>query len=167
MLTRDRLMEVLDCDPEIGEFTWRLQPGSRSDLVGKRAGYNAPPGYRSVTIDGEGYLVHRLIWLYVHGKFPLEQLDHINLNRSDNRIENLREATNAQNMQNKKAGKSKYGVGLKGAQWNYRDKKWVAQSALDNGKTTHLGSFDTEQEAHEAYCEAAKKVFGEFFNPGV
>ena len=167
MLTQDRLMEVMDCDPEIGEFTWRLQPGSRSDLVGKRAGYNGPKGYRSIWIDGEGYLVHRLIWLYVHGKFPPDQIDHINMKRSDNRIENLREATPQQNMRNKKAERnSKYGVGLKGAQWNHRDKRWVAQAALDNGKTTHLGTFHTEEEAHEAYCEAAKKCHGEFFNPG-
>ena len=161
MLTRGRLKEVLDCDPEIGEFYWKEQPGSRSDLVGKRAGYNGPPGYRSIWIDGEGYLVHRLVWLYVHGKFPVDQIDHINMKRADNRIENLREATPSQNMQNKKAR-----VGLKGAQWNKRDRKWVAQAALDNRKTTYLGSFDTEEEAHAAYCEAAKKCYGEFFNAG-
>ena len=163
-------MEVLDCDPEIGEFYWKeqvgVQPGGRSDLVGKRAGSNGPKGYRSIQIDGEGYLVHRLIWLYVHGKFPPEQLDHINLNRSDNRIENLRAATHAQNMRNKKAEQNtKYGVGLKGCFWNSRDKRWTAHVNI-NGKQSHLGNFHTEKDAHAAYCKAAKKHYGEFFNPG-
>jgi hypothetical protein len=167
MLTQARLMEVLDCDPETGIFTWQIQPGSRSDMVGKRAGYNGPGRYRSITVDGVGYLEHRLLWLYVHGKFPADQLDHINMNKSDNRIENLREATNSQNQRNRKSRKGSDGWGrLKGAQWNHRDKRWVAQAALDNGKTTYLGSFDTEAEAHAAYCEAAKKCYGEFFNPG-
>ena len=161
MLTRGRLMEVLDCDPEIGEFYWKEQPGSRSDLVGKRAGYNSPKPYRSITIDGEGYIEHRLMWLYVHGKFPSDQLDHINRKGADNRIENLREATNSETQRNRPAY-----VGLKGAHWNKRDRRWVASAALDNGKTTNLGSYDTEEEAHEAYCKAAKKCYGEFFNAG-
>ena len=156
MLTQDRLMEVLDYDPETGIFTWQIQPGSRSDMVGKRAGYYGPGRYRSITVDGVGYLEHRLAWLFVHGRFPPDQMDHINRNRSDNRLENLREATRSQNQRNRLAYS-----GLKGCWWHSRDRRWIARCG-----TTNLGSFHTEKEAYEAYCEAAKVKYGEFFNAG-
>ena len=146
----------------VGDFLERAASYD-SDLIGKRAGYNGPPGYRSIWIDGEGYLVHRLIWLLVAGKFPVNEsyLQHQYRTRKYSRQENLREAAPSPNMQNKRPVS---GFSLKGAQWNKRDRKWVAQAALDNRKTTYLGSFDTEEEAHALPNMSSKEVLSEFFS---
>jgi hypothetical protein len=93
------LTSVLHYTPETGEFLWNLpRPKIR---VGQRAGYKKKnTGYIYIEIDGKSYSAHRLAWFYVTGTFPKKQIDHINRNRSDNRYENLREATNSQNKAN-------------------------------------------------------------------
>lgn len=159
------LTSILNYDPLTGIFTWAM-PRSKI-TVGAVAGHtrkHAKP-YVYIMIDGKDYSAHRLAWFYVHGVWPKEQLDHINGNHSDNRIENLREATQSQNMANKKTTNK---TGLKGVRylpWIKKGKCWLAQITF-NKKTTYLGSFYTKEEAHSAYCDAAKRLHGEFFNPG-
>ena len=155
MLTQTRVKEVLRYEPESGKFFWLVQPGKRSDLLGKHAGTAHNRGYRAIVIDGVKYAEHRLAWFYVYGEFPKEQLDHINRNRTDNRITNLREATRSQNMANSNSKKNK----LKGAFWNKQTQRWMA--------LINLGSFDTAEEAHAAYCSAARIRHGEFFFRGI
>jgi hypothetical protein len=162
MLTQARLKEILEYNPDTGEFFW-LSPGNRIDLVGKPAGWMHWKGYWRIEIDGKDYASHRLAWLYVYGCWPKNQLDHINRNKSDNRIKNLREATNGQNGANSKAKPSH--SKLKGAHWHSRDKKWFSHIWYD-GKKHFLGRFATAEEAHAAYCETAKKLHGEFFHSG-
>lgn len=89
-----------------------------------------------------------------------ERADHINGNTLDNREENLRSATNAQNTQNQGLRLDNTS-GYKGVTWDKRDKKWKAQIEA-NGKGKSLGNFDTPELAYQAYCEAAKKLHGEF-----
>jgi hypothetical protein len=165
MLTQARLQEVLHYEPETGEFVWleRLEEGARSDLVGEQAGCLHWKGYLNIMIDGKEYRAHRLAWLYMYGSFPKNQLDHINRDRVDNRIANLRLASNSQNGANSNAKPSF--SGLKGAHWHSRDKKWFS-AIYYNGKKHHLGRFATAEEAHAAYCEAAEKMHGEFFWSG-
>jgi HNH endonuclease len=94
IITRTRLKEFLHYDPETGVFTWLVKP-CRNILAGSIAGNVMNEGYVMVKIDRKNYKAHRLAWLYVHGTFPPDQLDHINRGRADNRLCNLRLSTQA------------------------------------------------------------------------
>ena len=167
-LTPKRAREVLRYDPKSGLFWWR-QSLSRIGKAGHIAGgvhktSRRSTPYWSIRIDGKQYPAHRLAWLIVHGEWPAEQIDHINGNGLDNRIANLREATNAQNQQNKLRA-SNNRSGFKGVRFHTQTGKYRAQITR-NGKTAHLGLFDCPKEAHKAYCEAADDLHGEFANHG-
>lgn len=161
MITQDRLKEVLRYEPETGFFFWRVRKANRLS-VGDRAGSPNSEGYWHIYIDGKLYKAHRLAWLYVHGAFPKAYMDHKNHIKSDCRIENLREATRQQNGANQPA---RGGHRLKGASWRRDVNKWAAYISR-GGKRTHLGHFDTAEEAHAAWCEVAKQLHGEFFYSG-
>jgi len=114
-------------------------------------------GYLSGRINGRTYRVHRLVFLYFHGFMP-PQVDHIDGNRQNNHIENLRKATSAQNNQNRMAtGASK----IKGVVWHKQSKKWVASICI-NRKSVHLGSFEKIEDAAQVATDARKKLHGEF-----
>lgn len=164
-LTADELREFLVYNSETGEFFWRESSCLRHRVwFGKRAGSPHNRGYRQTSFRGKRYTEHRLAWLYMTGKWPSHQIDHINGQRSDNRFSNLREATQAENSANMKRKKKS---GLKGA---YKQpcagegEIWMSQIVV-NGKMIYLGRFRTEELAHAAYAEAAKKYFGEFARP--
>ena len=161
MLTAEHLREILHYDPATGIFTWRVKP-SGSVKAGDRAGSPNDRGYLGIGIDYHLHISHRLVWLYVYGEWPKKHIDHINGNTSDNRLINLREATIQQNQANSALRKDNKS-GLKGARWHSRDKCWCS-SIRKNGKSRHLGYFDTAKEAHAAYCTAAIEAFGEFAN---
>ena len=98
-------------------------------------------------------MAHRLAWFYTYGKWPNHEVDHINGNRLDNRIANLREATRSQNEFAAKKGK--------GIRWEPKRKKWLARIGV-NWKQINLGRYATREEALAAYKKAAKEAFGEF-----
>jgi hypothetical protein len=156
MLTAERLRELLAYDPETGAFTWCVARGRQG--AGSAAGADNGDGYRGIEIDRRRYQAHRLAWLYVHGAWPAEQLDHINGAKSDNRIGNLREATNAENVRNR-TPKPGTLAGAKGVTWD-RD-GWRARVWKD-GRCHCLGRFSTVDEARAAYAAAALEHHGEF-----
>lgn len=156
-LTADRLREVLTYDPETGVFRWKVRTSIRV-TVGEVAGY-LRDGYRFITIDGRKYRAHRLAWLYMYGVWPAE-LDHVNGDRADNRISNLREATRTQNNANTPIRKNNTS-GVKGVCWDKRKRKWMAQIRV-RGVQRFLGYYETTEEAGEAYAAAAARYFGEF-----
>ena len=151
--------------PPIDELRKRLAYRSDGVLIWKRpTGPRIKAGCAAGTVNEEGYLriqlhsalyfSHRIVWAILKREDPLEFfLDHINGDRLDNRIENLRKATKKQNACNQKAAKGYY--------FSKRNKKWRAAIRL-NGKSKHLGLFDTEQQAREAYLRAKEKLHGEF-----
>lgn len=157
-ITVERLRECLDYSPETGAFKWRVDRGTNK-LKGKPAGVSSNGcGYRAIFIDGRSYLAHRLAWFYCTGAWPKGPLDHINGNRADNRLSNLRCATSAGNRANSAVNKN-CKTGIKGVQ--FRHGRWRSK-ITHSGKTRHLGVFDTPAEASAAYIKAAAAQFGEF-----
>lgn len=111
-------------------------------------------------INGVRYQASHLAWLYVKGEMPSKAIDHINGIRSDNRIINLREATLSQNAMNRiKAANNT--SGYKGVSFHKQSGKWQASIKI-NGKQKYLGLFLSQKQAHNAYVNAAKVIFGEF-----
>lgn len=157
-LTNEELKRLVAYDEATGQFRW-LVDRSRA-RAGDVAGFPGGKGYRQITINSTHYYVHRLAWLYAHGQWPSGHLDHINGDRADNRIANLRLATIRQNAANqrKRLGKSS---SLKGVSWHAARGKWSAHIRI-GGKSTYLGQFETEDAAHQAYLVAAEDQFGEF-----
>lgn len=143
-LTQSAAREIFAYDPDSGYLHWRISPkwGIRA---GDKVGYMHKSGYVATKFKRDQYLVHRIVWLIEFGYFPTVDIDHINRDRSDNRIINLRLATRAQNAQNcvtRRIGNS----GVPGVSWHKQSKKWRA-SIKANGEHIHLGGFDCLDDA--------------------
>lgn len=164
MITQEYLHSVLDYNQDTGIFTWKKQV-SNAIKSGDIAGGKHNRGYVCFKIHGKLYVAHRIVWIYVYGTLPKDQLDHINGIKSDNRLCNLREANNSENVRNQKLRKSNKS-GFKGVSWNKRANKWVAQCRA-NGKVNFLGFFDSTELASKSYQEFAMQHHKEFFNSGI
>jgi hypothetical protein len=159
-LTQERLKELLSYDPETGVFTWVSKPSSKT-MIGSVAGtVRKNSGYVTIIIGRIHYFAHRLAWLYTHGAWPKNQIDHINCNPNDNRIANLRESNQSQNKANDRI-RSNNTSGFKGVSWSAERRKWQSHIMV-NYRSKHLGCYHTREEAHAAYVKAAQEHFGEF-----
>ena len=147
-------------DPEWGVITWKKRP-TNNVPAGSVAGKLLPTGYRHIRFKRKQWYAHRLAW-YIHtGVDPIGwTVDHINGNKDDNRIENLRLAYEYQQRGNTGL-RSDNTSGVRGVSWSKRDSKWEAKIQRQN-RTYMLGRFDTKEEAAAAYQEAATAYFGEF-----
>lgn len=154
-LTSERLRAVLSYDPVTGEF--RRLVARQSRHIGKVAGTVCSGGYIQIKVDGRLYLAHRLAWLYVHGCWPAEDVDHINGRRGDNRIANLRDVAPAINNQNLHAARVCSATGLLGVSPNKRDGGFNAFIKVGR-LSRNLGRFDTAEQAHEAYVSAKRQL---------
>lgn len=152
-LTVERLREVLAYDSERGVFTWRVR--RRGVRVGGVSGCVRRDGYRLIRVYGFLYLAHRLAWLYMTGKWPIDEVDHKNGVPGDDWFDNLREASRSGNMQNQRRAKRGNATGLLGVCRN-RD-KFIARIVVD-GKRRHLGTFTNAEVAHAAYVEAKRTL---------
>lgn len=156
-LTYDRLRELVDYNPSTGTFRWRV--ADRRRKVGQKAG-GAALGYWSLGIDKRKYQAHRLAWLYVYGAWPDGEVDHINRDRQDNRIQNLRLASREQNGANCSLSRSNTS-GVKGVTWCKRSGKWKAAIMVKRNRL-NLGYYDSVANAAAAYDSAAARAFGCF-----
>lgn len=143
--------ELLDYDPVTGIFRWRRFM-NRKAPKGSIAGSSKKLGYREIRIMGNAYQAHRIAWLHVFGNMPVNVIDHVDGDPSNNAIANLREATRTENNRNRHA---------RGFSFIPRDNTFNARIRVD-GKLLHLGCFKTEEEARTAYLEATEKYFGRF-----
>lgn len=151
--TFKEMSEALRYEPEEGAFYW-VADAARNVKAGRKAGTKESNGYISIRFKGKSYKAHRTAWLFTHKEWPKLSIDHINGQKNDNRISNLREATTAQNGQNRKPNKESK-TGFKGVR-PYA-KKFKAE-INHQGKYFYLGLFSTAQEAANAYAEAAARL---------
>ena len=154
-LTQELVKELFEYKD--GNLYWKIR---RSGIrKGYKAGTLRKDNYHSIGINNKIYLNHRLIFLYHHGYLP-KFIDHIDRDKANNNIENLREVTLQQNNMNRKSHKNTSSI-YKGVSWDKRYQKWKSQIEI-NGKSIHLGYFKSETEAAIAYNRAAIELFGEY-----
>lgn len=153
ILTQERLKELFSYDKETGFFKRHKKLGPTREI----SGHIATKGHRQIMVDKKLYMAHRLAWLYVYGEHPSCLIDHINRNPDDNRICNLRLATNSQNQQNTKVRKDNL-CGQKGISYIANEKKWRARISK-NGKTINLGRFKSFDAAINARKIAEDQIF--------
>jgi HNH endonuclease len=156
-LTQQRANELLAYCKESGSLTRKVSL-SRSVKVGDAAGFSHPTKkYISLYIDGKRYKAHRVVWLMHHGEWPKQQLDHINGDKTDNRLENLRDVSCSVNAQNKRTVSIKNTSGLLGVSWMKAANKYRAQLQV-SGKPLYLGLFESKEAAHDAYLKAKREL---------
>jgi len=144
-------------EPQTGVFTWKVSPGGRGK-VGAVAGTKDGEGYTIIRYRGRGYKSHRLAWLYVYGEFPRGLIDHVNGDKSDNRLSNLRDVDHLVNAQNVKQANKNGRSGLRWVSWFEQYKKWKASFILMK-KSYFVGYFECKQTAYEA-AKAARAALG-------
>lgn len=145
----ERVREVFDYNPFTGQLHWRVR-ASKNTKIGSVPGC-VSGGYKIVRFDKALYRQHRVIWAWVYGEQP-HLLDHVNGDKTDNRIWNLRPCTYSQNNYNKAAA---------GCTRRESDGRWIAQISAE-GKSFYLGTWENEQLARAAYAGAAKVLHGEY-----
>ena len=162
-LTVDLLKHLFDYDKETGNLIWKVS-NAHSQKIGDIAGcFDSKIGYIRVGINGKKYYAHRIVFLYHKGYLP-KTIDHINGDKVDNRIENLRAVTASQNQHNRKIN-SNNTSGYKGVSYNARANKWCARIRLEN-KRINLGYYSTPEEADAVVRKAREELHGSFANHG-
>jgi len=159
-INQARLHYLFDYDQQSGHLIWRVKPG-RKILIGDNAGHKTYQGYIAIRVDGKLYLAHRLVWLFMYGKWPLNEIDHADGNGKNNRLENLREATSSENKENNVVRKDNR-LGITGVYYCNMNKKYVAH-ITKNQKTISLGSFNSINAAKASRAAAKTKIH--LFNP--
>lgn len=156
-LTAERLREVVIFDESIGAFRWRKSGRGRWQRAGEIAGSKDDRPYPVLTIDQRTYYLHRLAWLYAHGEWPPEEIDHRRGDRKKLSLDELRPATRQQNARNQRAS-SRNKTGFRGVYIS--NKRFAAQYGI--GRAIHIGTFDTAEQAAKAYDATVSKIYGEF-----
>lgn len=152
-----RLRDLLAYDPDTGVFTWRVRSGPRA-AAESVAGSLKSNGYRRIMVCGADCFAHRLAWAHANDRWPAGQIDHIDGNRTNNRIANLRDVPQSINMQNQRAAHSNNkSSGMLGVCAD--GDRWMARIRVD-GKRLYIGTFDTKELAHASYL-AAKRIHHE------
>jgi hypothetical protein len=159
ILPLEIILSKLDYDPQTGFFTWKKT--TRRFKAGTRANAISDCGYHVINLDGKRYQSHRLAWQIIYKTIPEHEIDHINGNKLDNRICNLRLATRAENQRNVKLRKDNTS-GYKGVCLDKSKNKWKAQASIA-GVLKHLGLFETPELAATAYKNFTKLNHGEFY----
>lgn len=159
MITQEELKTQVEYNADTGIFTWKVRNSNRIK-VGDEAGNYHNGGYIEMQVLGERHLAHRLAWLYVHGYIP-QLIDHIDGNRLNNKISNLREATYAENAYNSKI-RSDNKSGVRCVSWDKARKSWEVRIKID-GKLKHFGNYKDLDEAAKVAEKVRKEHHTSFF----
>ena len=147
MITQEQIRHLFDYKD--GQLIWRVSNTNRVQ-VGDVAGTANSGGYIQIMVNGKSYVAHQMIWVYHNGDMPKGlEIDHINRQRGDNRLDNLRLVTHQENHFNRSK--------TKGYAWHKVKGKWIASIRV-NGKKKHLGYYDNEQDARQSYL-SAKQIY--------
>jgi len=163
MLNQSELKELISYDSDSGVFTWKVRRGGSANS-GAIAGKLSSHGYIDIQVNKKLYKAHRLAWLYVHGEWPSDHMDHINHVRDDNRIVNLRIVTRCENHKNKSLYSSNTS-GVAGVHMHKQTGKWQATIRV-SGRSRYLGLFND----FDAAClsrKAAELEYGFHKNHGM
>lgn len=152
-VTQQLLHDYFSYDANVGDFIWRKRPFRSHIKLGATAGYIDKKGYICIGIASSHYFAHRLAWMYVYGHWPLNQIDHIDGNKTNNAIWNLRDVSASENAANRVQGI--------GYSWSSREQKFCSQVYID-GKSHWLGYFDTAEAARSAYVSAHVEANGPY-----
>jgi hypothetical protein len=155
ILTSQSLRAVLAYDPETGVFTWLVRAGNAK--VGDTAGHVNTEGYRMIKVGNASRRAHRLAWLYVHGEWPANQIDHRDGDRSNNKFDNLRDVNNSVNQQNQRGPRSNNTSGFLGVSWHKKDRNWCAQITIE-GRRNNIGAYPTPELASAAYLSEKRRL---------
>jgi hypothetical protein len=156
MITQDNLKECLEYKE--GKLFW-IKQSSSNIRIGMEAGTTNERGYVQVKIFNKRYYAHRLVFFMFNGYFP-QEVDHIDGNKNNNRIENLRASTKAQNQHNAKINKNNTS-GVKGVTWDKQNKKWKSQCGYNN-KNHYLGHFIDKELAKQVVEQFRKQYHHEY-----
>lgn len=161
MISQEELHKILEYEPLTGHFRWKVAKGYKIK-VGSIAGSPTGRGYIRIVIDNKKYMSHRLAWLYTFGEWPPKFIDHVNGDKSDNSLTNLRVATRSENGYNTTTPKNNTS-GIKGVHWHVGEEKWRGRMNVD-GIEVQVGKWDNLEEAALAMEKARKDLHGEFAN---
>ncbi|MFA4103151.1 AP2/ERF family transcription factor [Serratia sp. IR-2025] len=153
------LKRLLHYDHDTGVFTRKIS-WKNTHPVGSIVGVVDRDGYLKAVVKGKTYLLHRLAWFYVHGSWPVGTIDHIDLDKQNNKIANLRDISFSCNLRNRKKRKNNKS-GYKGVCWSNKGAGWRASICV-NKKITYLGTFANKEDAALAYDRAAILLHGEY-----
>jgi len=156
-MTSKRAHELLTYDCESGKVFWRVSP-CNATKAGDEAG-RIVGAYRVAKVDYKSYPVHHLVWLLVYGVFPRYNIDHIDGNGLNNKVENLRDVPRCINQRNRKQAKNNTS-GITGVHWDKVYKRWVAKVKI-NGESRFLGGYTSKEDAgiaREKYLEEHKEL---------
>lgn len=156
-ITAEQVRKLFTCDPEKGELRWAYKAPKCRITIGELAGCKYPFGYVVTKINMTRFAVHRLIWIWVYGKWPDGDIDHINGIRDDNRISNLRDVTRSVNRENLKVALNNNKHGILGASW-IESRKCYYVAIKVSGKTHFLGLTRDPEDARNRYLEAKRKL---------
>jgi hypothetical protein len=153
----ERLRQMIGYEPDTGRLYWKVKP-NRNILAGRTIGRPNSWAHICFGFMGRTWMSHRVAWFLYFGYWPEHQIDHINGDPADNRIENLRDVPQTMNMQNKRRAHKNNESGLLGVSKSERGrtKPWKATIKVD-GKSRTLGRFATAEEAHQAYMQAKRQ----------
>ncbi len=152
-MTRKELSKLVHYNPKTGSMTWKKSRGSVSAGMPLKSKHK--DGYFMAWVNKKLYLVHRLAWLYVTGEFPKQEIDHINGDRTDNRIKNLQDVSKTENQKNASI-RIDNTSGMTGISFRKQTKKWRAY-INHNSKIIYLGQFVKKEDAIKIRKEANKK----------
>ena len=150
MITQKQLKKILNYNQKTGEFIWNI--ACKGHFAFSKAGTIHIKGYIRIRITGKSYLAHRLAWLYVYGKWPIGVIDHIDHNKQNNRIKNLRDTSYAVNQHNQNKAQSNNKLGIRGVILHKPSGTYLAR-ITNAGKTKYIGYFLSKDLAYRAYLK--------------